>query len=182
MKKASSHSRHSSQNYVKQTSLVCLIIVFIIISHGSLKAQKISYELCKRVEKDIINPMNPVKIYHSYILSDSCSFEFETKTDRLMIDLDLYETDLKASSDLKGYLESFLEFNDFNGKPKFSVVDSDFTESWSEAFFYRSNVRDNFLLLRRHNLNISIISTDEQAIRQIESAFEKINFEIYEKE
>jgi hypothetical protein len=154
------------------------ILLFSVCSTTLALGQQKPEKLCNQISNSIVQPLIPVKIYRQNVYVNECIFEFTiSEKEKLHIAVEIYKTKKESHKSLKSDLNSFLAYNNVEEKPKFTKINLNLKDYWDEVYFYKSNVRDNILLLRKRNYNVVMIATNHEILEQLESSFRKIRFD-----
>jgi hypothetical protein len=149
--------------------------VLLLLSASTIIGQGISEQLCNGIGVSIVQALKPTKIYRQDIFKNDCDFEFDVSvSENVYIGIEKYKTKSESHKALKSDLRSFLAYNDLGEKPKFSRAKVNAAFYWDEAFFYKSSFKDNFILLRKRNHNIVLISSNADILTELEMKFRKI--------
>lgn len=157
---------------------ISCISVLILLFTATIFGQGISERLCKDIDVSLVQSLKPVKIYRQDVFKNDCVFEFVIpEKNNVYISVEKYKTEKESAEDLKGSLSLLLAYNNIAETPKFSRVKLDTKEQWDENFFYKSDYNDNFILLRKSNFNITMISNSHEILAKLEERLRKISFE-----
>lgn len=153
------------------SGILCLPIT--VAAH----AQHISEETCRDIEKSVLLPIKPVIVNRNIVFSTWCDFEFSPNdSNSVSLVVQKHQTVRDARTALKSDLGSFTAAN--VAKPgMYRRVGLDNKGQWDQVFFYTSNYRDNFILLRKGRYRATIISTDNAVLRSVEENLRKVAFE-----
>jgi hypothetical protein len=152
-----------------------LFALLILMCADTTVAQRISKELCDNINVSMVQIHSPMKVYRQDVYSDSCDFEFVTpENEHVSISIQQYKTNKRAHNDLKNDLGLFLAYNKMADVPRFARIQLNTDKHWDEIFFYKSNYRDNFMLLRKRNFNIVMISTNQSILINLETECRKL--------
>lgn len=157
---------------------VLFFLSILVCSSASVLGQEISEKLCDEVFDLVEQYAKPEKTYRRETYKSDCVFEFiiVDKT-QVFVSIEKYNTKRASHKNLKSDLSSFLAFNNLSEEPKFSRLKLNPGKHWNEVYFYKSNFRDNFALLRRNNFNVVMISTDHKILIDLEKLVRSNKFE-----
>ena len=161
--------------FTKRNLLILILLLFFAIPG---LGQNFLKNLCKNTDEFMLQTLKPLKIYRQDLLQSECVFEFSTANqERVSISIEKNKTAKQSRKSVKSDLHSFLAYNELTDPPKFVRLPINSNKYWDDAFFYKSNYRDNFILLRKQTVKIVIISTDDKSLLKLENFLRLLKFE-----
>lgn len=149
------------------------IFLNLFFSVSSMSQQAVPMR-CEYLYNFIVAPMKPTKIYRNDTFESECSFEFQLGNERASISLEQFSSEDEALNNLESNRRSFLAYNNLGIPQKFSKVDFANHKSWDQSYFYTSDSKDNFLLLRKHRRTATAIASTKVILLELESRLAKV--------
>lgn len=154
---------------------VCLLILPVFLAGGA-NAQGISPQLCKEIDNSIASALKPTKVYRSDTFKNECVFDFEiAEGGGTKITIEKHQTQKESHKQIKENKKSLLLLSKLYDPPKFDRVRLKDDGHWDEVHFYKSRFPDNFMLLRKANYSIVILSARSEILLEIEKTFRRVN-------
>jgi len=140
-------------------------------------SQTIPIALCNAIEGAVFQQFGEIKVNRNDKYSSDCRFHFDLKDrDRLLVSIERYSSTTISRREIKSDSNYFLAFNNLGETPKFTRVRLKTGRAWDKVFAYRSNARDNFILIRKDEYVITLISTRFEALSDFEMKLRDIDF------
>ena len=154
---------------------LAIVSVFAMPLFGQVESS-----LCKQVDVEVLQPLQPIKVSRKVEYDDECNFRFAvSKNEWILIDIEKFETEEKSHESLASDFRSFTAYDDEKKPPKhrYQLINKD--KYWTEAVAYKNDIPDHFMLLRYRNFTIEILSSNYELLKKIEPLLRNIRFENY---
>ena len=154
------------------TSRYIPLLMALLVFSIPVLAQEIPAPLCNGVFDAVGSAMKPTKIYRRDLFTTDCDFEFESQgKGKVLLSITRYETEADSRD---GFVE---ESKDAAGDPrKKGRLDSRAAiEFWDEiALFPSARAHNSYLLLRKSQFVIQILSDDRQVLLELEKLLREL--------
>ena len=151
--------------------LICLGFATISVAQG------ISKELCSEAQRYIQQSSTRVRITRNKVYSDECDFAIRiNENDRASVSLTKFESIPLAANGLRSDLELFTARDLLDDSAKYRVIEVNVDHFWDQSVAHQYEYADHFILLRKYQYCITLLSTDFEAALDIQKNLRRLNF------